>query len=179
MQLITTLALGLVTLRADPVPPAWLDVPFVQQAKAGCGAAAVAMIVQYWARQQPGLVPAEIVVETEQINKLLPPTSAKGIQGQALKAYLAERGFSVFLFNGELQDLVHHFEKGRPVVVCLALSGRRGPLHYAVVVGVDQNSVRLHDPARGKLVREEREHFLSAWEATGRWAMLAVPRQAQ
>jgi Papain-like cysteine protease AvrRpt2 len=31
----------------------WLDVPFVKQEKDGCGAASIAMVMQYWRRQQP------------------------------------------------------------------------------------------------------------------------------
>jgi uncharacterized protein YvpB len=63
------------------------------------------------------------------------------------------------------------------VVVCLGLKGPDGPLHYAVVVGLGDADVTLNDPARGKLVREEREAFLRSWKVTGNWALLAVPRQ--
>jgi predicted double-glycine peptidase len=154
----------------------WLDVPFVQQVKAGCGSAALAMVVQYWARQQPGLEVA--AADSERIDKLLPAT-AKGIQGRALKQFLEQRGFTAFIFDGELRDLQAHFEKGRPVIVCLALSGPRAPLHYAVVVGLDDKAVWLNDPARGKLVHENLDHFMAAWKETGNWALLAVPRQAQ
>ena len=30
----------------------WLDVPFVKQEKNGCGAASIAMVMQFWQRQQ-------------------------------------------------------------------------------------------------------------------------------
>ena len=30
----------------------WLDVPFVKQEKDGCGAASIAMVMQYWQAQQ-------------------------------------------------------------------------------------------------------------------------------
>ncbi len=154
----------------------WLDVPFVQQVKAGCGSAAVAMVIEYWAHQFPGLAAA--AADTEQINRLL-PASAKGIQGRALKEYLEKRGFAAFVFDGELRDLEHHFEKGRPVVVCFAPKSLEPVLHYAVVVGVDGKGVWLNDPARGKLVREDLDRFLPEWKKTGNWALLAVPRQGQ
>ena len=37
----------------------WLDVPFVKQDKNACGAASIAMVMQYWQRQQrePPAVP--------------------------------------------------------------------------------------------------------------------------
>ena len=155
----------------------WLDVPFVPQAKAGCGAAAVAMVTQYWTRYFPELERAE--ADSEQINRLLPPTSAKGIDGEALKRYLQQHGFQAFIFDGDLTDLKHHFDKGRPVVVCFAASGPHAPLHYAVVVGIDDHSIWLNDPARGKLFEENLNRFETEWKATGNWALLAVPQQAK
>lgn len=151
----------------------WLDVPFIRQTKAGCGAAAVAMLVEYWAREYPKLSAA--AADSERINELL-PASAKGIKGRELKRYLEDRGFSAYVFDGELKDLRQHFEKGRPVVVCLGLKGSSAPLHYAVVVGIDSDAVWLNDSARGKLVREEIARFERAWRVTGNWALLAVPR---
>jgi uncharacterized protein YvpB len=132
------------------------------------------MVVQYWAREQPNLESA--ASDSEEIDRLL-PASAKGIQGRALKAFLEGHGFDAYIFDGELSDVKDHFEKGRPLIVCLALSGPRGPLHYAVVAGLDEKAVWLNDPARGKLVREEKDKFLRAWKETGNWALLAVPRQ--
>lgn len=154
----------------------WLDVPFVQQKRAGCGSAAVAMVVGYWARQLPELAAA--AQDAEHIDDLLPP-SARGIRGQELKRYLEQRGFNVYLFDGEMSDLRQHFERGRPIIVCLGLGGPKRPLHYAVVVGVEESVVWLNDSARGKLFREDLRRFEKAWDATGRWAMLAVPRVAQ
>lgn len=153
---------------------AWLDVPFVRQVKAGCGAAAVAMVAGYWSRHDPQLGAA--AKDAERINELL-PASAKGIRGRALKRYLEERGFAAYVFDGELIDLRNHIDKGRPVVVCLGLKGAKAPLHYAVVVGVDEEAIWLNDSARGKLVREDIARFQRAWSVTGNWALLAVPRQ--
>jgi uncharacterized protein YvpB len=157
--------------------PAWLDVPYVEQVKNGCGSAAIAMLIQYWARQDPGLRGA--ADDSEAINRLLPPSSPRGIKGRELKQFLENRGFSAFIFDGELSDLRNHLDKGRPVLVCLALSGKHGPLHYAVVVGMDENAVWMNDPARGKLVRDELAKFTSAWKETGNWTLLAVPAQPQ
>lgn len=164
-------------LHAQDNSASWLDIPFVQQVKAGCGSAAIAMVVQYWARQFPGLEKAQ--ADTEKIDQLLPATSPKGIQGEALKRYLDERGFEAFIFDGELPDLHNHFAKGRPVIVCLAPKGNRGLLHYAVVAGLDDRDVWLNDPARGKLFREDVQRFTAEWRRTGNWALLAVPRSAQ
>ena len=134
------------------------------------------MVIQYWARHVDGLTAS--ANEPERINELLPATR-RGIRGTALKDYLASRGFDAFLFDGEASDLHNHIARGRPLIVCLAPRGPRAPLHYAVVVGVDEQSVWLHDSARGKLFQESLESFESAWSATGRWTLLAVPRRAQ
>ena len=107
------------------------------------------------------------------------PASTRGIQGQALKTYFEKQGFSAFIFDGEISDLEHHIQKGRPVIVCLSPKGPGGPLHYAVVDGLDEKSVWMNDPARGKLFREDLDQFLRDWNATGNWALLAVPRQAE
>ena len=134
------------------------------------------MVVQYWARHNPALKNA--AAETDRINDLL-PSSRKGIRGSVLKQYLSERGFAVYVFDGQLQDLRQHFDKGRPVIVCLGLTGPRAPLHYAVVVGIEEESVWLHDSARGKLVRETLDRFQDSWKVTGNWALLAVPSDAR
>ena len=155
----------------------WLDVPYVHQAEAGCGAASIAMVMQYWIRQDARL--DSHAADGDRIFKLLSAPSKKGISGQALKTYLEEHGFDAFVFDGELEDLRAHIQKGRPVVVCLAPRGSRAPLHFAVVVGVDENNVTLNDPARGKLFREDVNRFLRDWKTTGAWALLAVPHRTQ
>jgi uncharacterized protein YvpB len=151
----------------------WLDVPYVEQVKAGCGPAAIAMIVQYWARQVPAIDGA--AAETEQINKFLPAKDPRGIKGSALKAWLQQHGFRAFVFTGQETDLEHHLAKGRPVVVCIAPKGISAPLHYVVIVGIADKHVWMNDPARGKLFEEPLSRFLSEWKDTGNWALLAVP----
>jgi predicted double-glycine peptidase len=170
------LALLLIGLRspASSAGSQWLEVPFVHQVKAGCGSAAVAMVMQYWASRQPGL--DAVAADAERIDQILPPGSAKGIQGQALKRYLEEHGFAAFTFNGEIRDLQQHLAKGRPVVVSLGLKGSRAPLHYVVVVGLKDKAVLVNDPSRGKLIGIDLERFLLAWKPTGNWMLLAVPR---
>ena len=154
----------------------WLEVPFVRQTGAGCGAAAIAMVMQYWARQNPALSSA--AAETERIDQYL-PSNGKGIRGEALRAYLQAQGFDAFVFRGESSDLREQFQKGRPLVVCLGLNGPRGPFHYAVIAGVEPGAVWLNDPARGKLIRENPERFEAAWKLADHWTLLAVPRQTR
>jgi hypothetical protein len=135
------------------------------------------MVITYWARQFPKLL-AAAAQDTERINDLLPATT-KGIKGRELKTFLEARGFTAFIFTGEPGDLRHHVEKGRPVVICLGPKGSGGPLHYAVVVGIDEQGVWLNDSARGKLIRDDLARFLAAWKVTDNWALLAVPSETK
>ena len=57
----------------------WLDVPYVRQAKEGCGSAAMSMIMRYWIRL--GAAVDEKSTDAEHIQALLHDASAKGIYG--------------------------------------------------------------------------------------------------
>jgi predicted double-glycine peptidase len=153
----------------------WLDVPYVQQREStGCGSASIAMVMQYWLHQDARVDPA--AADYEHIYALLSPSSRVGLRGQALKDYFEAHGFSTYVFNGELNDLRNHIQKGRPLVVCLDPRGATALFHYVVIVGIDASAVYFHDPARGKLLKEELKQFQHEWKATGNWTLLAVPR---
>jgi uncharacterized protein YvpB len=85
----------------------------------------------------------------------------------------------VYSFRGDWNELRHHVEAGRPLVVCLKASGAWGPLHYVVVMGVDaeRGLVYVNDHARRKLLRISREGFESEWNPTHNWTLLALPQQ--
>lgn len=151
-----------------------LDVPFVQQKGARCGSAAVAMVMEYWAQQIPALNSA--ATDAQKIDAYLPVEGRRGIRGEKLKSYLESRGFRAFVFDAELSDVQHHLEKGRPLIVCFNPNGAHGPLHYAVVAGLDGQNIWLNDPARGKLVCETLSLFLREWKQTDNWTLLAVPQ---
>ena len=156
----------------------WLDVPYVRQIEAGCGAASIAMVMQYWSHETPELGVATDAMDGDRIYRLLAGSSGKGISGESLKQYLSSNGFDAYAFNGELRDIEQHLAKGRPLVVCLAPRGSRQPLHYVVVVGKTDKVVTMHDPTRGKLFQEDLPRFQKEWKATGNWTLLAVPRRA-
>jgi predicted double-glycine peptidase len=166
---------------ADTAGGNWINLPYVAQAKDGCGAAAISMVMQYWAGHpvqkpvpQPG---APASADPRQIQVLLFVPAKKGIPATAMIAYLERSGYRTFAFRGEWDDLVRHVSQGRPLIVSLKASGSRGPLHYAVVAGVDseRNYVFLNDPARGKMLRLSREEFLEEWNPANNWTLLAVP----
>lgn len=161
----------------DDAPAIWIDVPYVAQSKQGCGSAAISMVMQYWARQKSQQdSPA---AEATKIQKLLYSPRHKGIPASAMDRYLREQGYRTFAFRGEWTDLQHHLQQGRPLIVSLQASGHRGPLHYAVVVGLDtaREYVFLNDPELGKMLRRSREGFQREWHGVRNWTLLAVPAE--
>jgi ABC-type bacteriocin/lantibiotic exporter with double-glycine peptidase domain len=154
----------------------WLDVPFVKQEKNGCGAASIAMVMQYWQRQQ-GQAP---VADASQVQRALYSPPAHGIYASDLEKYSQEHGFQTFAFRGQWDDLKVHLPKGRPLIVALK-PGRGLPLHYVVLVGVNgqQGFVLKNDPAERKLLKQPRSEFEKEWKAAGNWTLLALPQNAQ
>jgi ABC-type bacteriocin/lantibiotic exporter with double-glycine peptidase domain len=176
--------LGLVLLSAASVglalaaetPSLWIDVPFVAQVKNGCGSAAMAMVMDYWDKK--GGRSASSASDAEKIQAALYSPSEEGIPASAMKKYFEESGYRTFAFVGDWNELGHHLERGRPLIVSLKASGPHGPLHYVVVVGIDsaRGYIYLNDPAQEKMLRVSREGFESEWKATEHWTLLAVPR---
>ena len=158
---------------AADMPGVWVDVPFIPQEKNGCGAASVAMILQYWERQQ-GRSPS---ANADEIQRELYNRPAHGIYASDLEHYLEQQGFRTFALRGDWDDLKQHLSKGRPLIVALEPSSLGGPLHFVVVAGVDdqQGLVMLNDPAQRKLLKESRSNFEREWNAAGKWTLLAVP----
>jgi ABC-type bacteriocin/lantibiotic exporter with double-glycine peptidase domain len=151
--------------------PVWLDVPFVKQEANGCGAAAIAMVMRYWSRED---------ADPHKIYAALYSQDVQGIRGGDVERFLRTAGFQTFVFHGEWQDLEQHLAKGRPLIACLR-EGRAGPFHYVVVAGVDtpQSVVLVNDPARRKLLKLERGTFEKDWTAADRWTLLAVPHETR
>jgi len=155
----------------------WIDVPFVKQEKNGCGAASIAMVMQYWLKQQGR---SSDGVDATQIHRSLYVSSADGVYASAMERYFQEHQFRTFSFRGEWDDLRQHLQKGRPLIVALKPSGGDGSLHYVVVAGMDseQEILLLNDPARRKLLKQDRAGFEKQWSATGKWTLLALPQPA-
>jgi ABC-type bacteriocin/lantibiotic exporter with double-glycine peptidase domain len=152
----------------------WLDVPFVQQQKDGCGAASIAMVMQYW-EQHLG-EPVRPETEPAPILRALYSGSAHGIYASAMVRYFQQNGYRAFAFAGQPGDLERQLQQGRPLIA--ALKPGVGPsLHYVVVVGLDgpRKLVLVNDPAQRKLLRQDQSQFEREWKAAGNWILLAVP----
>jgi ABC-type bacteriocin/lantibiotic exporter with double-glycine peptidase domain len=163
-------------LSAGQIPGVWLDVPFIKQDNNSCGAASIAMVMQYWQRQQagaddPGSNPLAI-------QQALYSNDAHGIYASSVERYFQQHGFRTFTFHGKWDDLKQHLEKGRPLLVALKPRPAETSLHYLVVVGLDweQHTVIVNDPAQRKLLKEDRSRFEKEWNAVGNWTLLAIPQ---
>lgn len=160
----------------------WLDVPFVKQEKDGCGAASIAMVMQYWQRQQSKAPNDES--DPRKIQQSLYSKQAHGIYASDAETYLRQHGFRTFAFQGKWDDLRQHLAKGRPLIVALkivALKPNSGnaPLHYVVAAGLDQEPelVLVNDPAARKLLKQGRSDFEREWKGAGNWTLLAIPNE--
>ena len=153
----------------------WLDVPFVRQQAEGCGAACISMVMQYWLKNPPERIPP--AADAARIQRELFNPHAKGIYASDMERYFRQNGFRVFAFRGTLDDLSHHIAKGRPLIVCLQDSGKSGPLHYVVVVGLENHDgvVLVNDPAQRKLLKMDLGNFEKRWRAMHNWTLLVVP----
>jgi ABC-type bacteriocin/lantibiotic exporter with double-glycine peptidase domain len=165
---------GRVALATDS-PAIWIDVPYVEQTKEGCGSAVISMVMQYWAKQTGQALSPDM--DAAKIQQLLYSREQKGIQASAMEDYFRKQNYQTHAFRGDWHDLETDLAKGRPLIVSLKASGHRGPLHYAVVVGIDRarGYVFLNDPAMGKMLRISREGFKSEWNLANNWTLLAVP----
>jgi ABC-type bacteriocin/lantibiotic exporter with double-glycine peptidase domain len=153
----------------------WLDVPFVAQTKDGCGAATIAMVMQYWEHQQSQRTKPE--AQPLQILHALYSEAAHGIYASAMAGYLQSNGFRAFAFAADWMDIERQLHFGRPLIVALKPESS-SLLHYVVVAGLDepQQVVLVNDPAQRKLLKEDRSQFEREWKAAGNWALLAVPQ---
>ena len=169
-MLLPVLLIGLLAASVPPPAPqsVRLDVPYVRQEKNGCGAAAIAMILEYWLSR-----PAD----AKGIQQQLYSPKAGGVYASEMEQYLRQQGFRTFAIAGGWNDLREHLEKGRPIIV--ALKPRRNDLHYVVVTGLDteQELVLSHDPAGRKSQKQHRADFEGEWKGAGNWMLLALPAQ--
>jgi ABC-type bacteriocin/lantibiotic exporter with double-glycine peptidase domain len=163
-------------LHAEGASGVWLDVPFVRQEKDGCGSASIAMVMQYWARQQGR--PVDGSADAARIQRALFSHQANGIYASDLEKYFQQAGYRTFAFRGEWADLKQHLEKGRPLIVALKPAVGNLPLHYVVVTGLDwdQGLVLVNDPAQRKLLKQGRSTFERGWSAADKWTLLALPQ---
>lgn len=162
---------------AEDFDPAELDredgwvtvkgVPVVRQEQdEDCGAAALAMALQYWS------VPTSL----EDVARECPPVPKDGIKAGALRECARSHGLQSFLFHGTFTDFEKELSRGRPVIVGLIKPYVNGGLsHFEVVVGLNPRKelVVTLDPANGWR-RNSYEGFLMEWEPAKRLTLVLL-----
>jgi predicted double-glycine peptidase len=163
-------------LPAQTATGEWIDVPFVAQPRDGCGAASLAMVMEYWAAQQHSA--ASPAADVSAIQSQIFSPRQHGATPDAMEGYLRHNGFEAFAFSGTWNDLAEHIGRGRPLIVALRPRGQTD-LHYVVIAGIDsaRGLVIMNDPADRKLLSADRADFERDWSATHNWTLLALPQQ--
>jgi ABC-type bacteriocin/lantibiotic exporter with double-glycine peptidase domain len=176
-QVILAVLLCSCVAAAEP-PEIWFDVPFVKQVPEGCGAASIAMVMQYWFTQD-GQAAGE-QADAAHILRSLHSRTGHGIYSSAMSQYLQAQGFRTFSFQGDWDMLQQHLRKGRPLIIALKPSAMDRSLHYVVVAGMDSQSgiIMVNDPAERKLRKLDRATFEKQWGGARRWTLLALPQQS-
>jgi ABC-type bacteriocin/lantibiotic exporter with double-glycine peptidase domain len=143
-----------------------LDVPYVHQQKDTCGAAALAMVLQYWG----------VAISHDEIAGELLQPELHGIAGSKLAAFASARGMTAIAHEGDVGHLRDHVGKGRPMIVGWAMG--KGRYHDVVVTGFDDDGshVIVHDPARGAGRRIAVDTFRRRWAGAGYWTLLVAPK---
>src|SRR6516164_8312548 len=103
-RLALILCLCGVFLRAQS-PGVWVDVPFIKQEKNGCGAASIAMVMQYWLQQQRQDPNPATEADADAIQRALYSEKAHGIRASDMERYFQQHGFRTFAFQGAWDDL--------------------------------------------------------------------------
>ncbi len=170
--------LGLVflvaTVPAAGNPP--MGVPFVPQEKNGCGAASVAMVMQYWNALHPELELA--AADPAKVYRDLYRTELRAIPLAAMSGFLKDHGYAAFTFRGGMPDLESQTRKGRPVIVAMR-GGSNANIHFAVVAGLDEDWVWLNDPTKRKARKMKRAKFEQVWRHADGWLLLAAPARPE
>jgi ABC-type bacteriocin/lantibiotic exporter with double-glycine peptidase domain len=142
-----------------------LEVPFVEQQKDTCAAAALSMVMTYW--HQP--------VAQADVARALLQKDLHGILGSRLTEFAQARGFQAIAFAGDLGLLRDYVAKGRPLIATWKVG--RDRYHDVVVVGFDADRKRIlvNDPAVGAAREVSERDFEKRWAGADHWTLLVLP----
>lgn len=162
--------LGGCALRPYQAPPpehALLDVAFWPQQDYQCGPAALAMALNASGVE---VGPAELV------DAVYLPSRRGSLQAEMLATPRRYQRIAYQLPADEAA-LEAANRNGQPVLVMLNLGVSWWPVwHYAVVIGLDQDTVWLHSGLTPRLAMR-RDTFLRRWRASQQWAMVVTKPQ--
>ena len=99
---------------------------------------------------------------------------AQGIRGRELARALEGRGYQTVTFEGDLDRLRGAVASRHPAVALI--EDRPGRFHYVVIVGVRDDRIVIHDPARAPFRVLQASEFLRSWAQARHWMLVAEPR---
>ncbi len=143
-----------------------LPVPFVAQEEDTCGAAALAMVLQFWGEPS----------SQDAIARELFQPELHGILGSRLADWAQKRGLTAVAYEGDMEQLRVYVDKGRPLIVAWKLKG--GRFHNVVVVGFDdqRRQVLVNDPGEGPARGVALDVFEKRWAGADHWTLLVLPK---
>jgi len=148
--------------------PGWelaAEMPLIEQRNEhDCGAAALAMVIAHY---RPAL--RDEVVALGDDNRRL--------SSLEMRDHARRLGFTAFVVEGDLRDLMFELRQGRPIIVGMAKPTLEGHVaHYEVVIGMHMETQRIAtlDPSVG-WQQDSFTGFLSEWQGSGRALLVIVP----
>jgi len=136
-----------------------------------CGAAALAMVLNYWGSPITG---GAIVAVAR-------PARDRGIAAAILRELARHEGLQAFLIQGHQADLEREIQRHRPVLVGVVKRYiLRNYPHYEVVVGINRQKQRILtlDPAHGLRVNSQ-SGFVTEWANAGQLALIVFPQSPE
>jgi ABC-type bacteriocin/lantibiotic exporter with double-glycine peptidase domain len=170
--LVSLLAVAL-PFAASPSAATVLEVPVVRQQKDGCGAASLAMVLDYWRAARPELALPR--ADPDALYRTLYSPEHQGIPAAALIRHLDQIGFNALPLKATRADIEDQLARGRPLIAALKDGNR---LHYVVVRGIEPDAVWINDPWDGKPHRLPWRSFDQRWKGGANWLLLAVPQSS-
>lgn len=144
-----------------------IDVPYITQTRDLCGGAALEMVFRYW---------GETSVRVADFASLVDP--GRGIRTGDLAQAATSRGWTSLVLDDVPDDprarIRDELGRGRPLIALIEVAA--STYHYVVIVGVTDDVVVFHDPARAPFRTESWKEFDRAWRLAGRWMLLVLPR---
>jgi ABC-type bacteriocin/lantibiotic exporter with double-glycine peptidase domain len=143
-----------------------LEVPFHAQRPDGCGAASLAMLLDWSGRR----------ADLDSLEQELRLPQRRGVLQISLLSAARRRGRLAYGISGA-QELLGELAGGHPVLVLQNRAFSWSPVwHYAVVIGydLDRGSVTLHSDTR-PMQKLSWTRFDRTWAASERWGMVVLP----
>jgi len=150
----------------------WLrvdGVPFIaQRTERDCGAAALAMVLNYWG----------VAAGADDLAAALPAARGRGLKAGELRELARARGLDAFVIKGEPDQIRDEIQRRHPLIVGLAQRAGRDVIgHYEVVIGFNHARLLILtlDPAAGWRVSSYQD-FAAEWAGAGQLAMVVFRR---